>query len=613
MAIHGTATSRVRLPTAPTTHAGSSPTALFRRPSAAGCRLSSWTVPVLAVSVLPLKMASFPRNACKPQCLSYAPTCYLPSAQRKSKWAKRGKTPRRPLVRVCSCLLSSSLSTMAQSSEPAALDDPPSTPPRLRPKNLRAIAAVPEEGDQSYESEGDEPDASDDPNYEPTPVAQKTRKRRTKSFNKPFKRRNTSSSLLTAQRRNVDATIKALEPNATSVYCVVTRASASMTILEYAHVVPVSTRGDVLDKLEWVWNQGHGTFNVDTQRNVHPLDIVLHRYFDCTDGNTHNGWFWCPDNMTLILIMFRRYMGRELTSPPVPIPNVRCNPDELYGNIVDFKYRFIPFPSMRENWSIRKPTTFVSEFTPQTDVQQFHYPFTDLPVIILHVPYHFVIYDTGRKLFNFYKAMQPVPEQIMQDFSVEGSIALSLFAVWHIYGAWMNATPSQEWKSASGPTDIGTPGGQAGAGGHSSHDGGQSSGSHGPPNDTSGSPQGGPGPGAGGIGDDGHAPPSFLPPLGPNDSASCCDLSVDKEESGEEAQVDGTEDEEWEDPEYGEYLNAWVEDVWKATQDARQPPSCAQKAPSLARSQDTLVSGPPNGKDVLPRGLNASGPVVMST
>ena len=38
------------------------------------------------------------------------------------------------------------------------------------------------------------------------------------------------------------------------------------------------------------------------------------------------------------------------------------------------------------------------EFDSSTQVQQTWYPFRDLPDISLHLPYHFVICDTGKKL-----------------------------------------------------------------------------------------------------------------------------------------------------------------------------------------------------------------------
>ena len=102
---------------------------------------------------------------------------------------------------------------------------------------------VAEEDDQSSESEGKEADGSE---YEPSPDPPRTRKRRPQPLATPYKRRKTSSSLLTTQCRNVDDAVKALEPNATTVFCVVTKASAEMTILDYAHVVSVGTPDDVV-------------------------------------------------------------------------------------------------------------------------------------------------------------------------------------------------------------------------------------------------------------------------------------------------------------------------------------------------------------------------------
>ncbi|KAL1753048.1 hypothetical protein FB107DRAFT_264903, partial [Schizophyllum commune] len=429
---------------------------------------------------------------------------------------------------------------MAQSSQPTALYEPPSTPPLRRSRIKRAIMTVYEEDDQASKS-------ADGPEYEPSPDPPRTRKRRPQPLATPYKRRKTSSSLLTTQRRNVDDAVKAHEPNATTVFCVVTKASAEMTILGYAHVLSVGTPDDVLTKLEWVWNQECGTFNVDTRRNVHPLDTVIHRYFDRTDGNAYNGWFWCP--VDAVVLEMRDSWQDE----------VRHNPDSFYDQR-KFLYRLVPFPAMKQAWSIRRPADMLSEFKPSTQVQQSCYPFRDLPVISLHVPYHFVICDTGKKLQTFYKDMDPTLHQIEADFYVPHREAVYLKAVMTLYKLWMSSEPSAEWKSA-GPSNIGgDPEVQPDSGGTSGHG---ASGGQGRTDDAGGPPQGSSGQGAGGSGSGGLAPSPLLPPLGPGDSISCRDLAVGDGESGEEMQMD--DEEEWEDAEYGEYLQAWVEDVWEAT------------------------------------------------
>ena len=94
------------------------------------------------------------------------------------------------------------------------------------------------------------------------------------------------------------------------------------------------------------------------------------------------------------------------------------------------------------------------EFDSSTQVQQTWYPFRDLPDISLHLPYHFVICDTGKKLQTFYKDTDPTLQQFQADFHVPDLEAGLLKSVMDIYKLWMSSEPSAEWKSA-GPTNIG--------------------------------------------------------------------------------------------------------------------------------------------------------------
>ncbi|KAI0699914.1 hypothetical protein C8T65DRAFT_831723 [Cerioporus squamosus] len=391
-----------------------------------------------------------------------------------------------------------------------------------------------------------------------------------------------------------------------------------MSILEYAHVLPAATSDSVLDRLEWAWNMPHRTLNVDTRKNVHPL---LHRYFDRTDNNKHNGWFWFPaDDADIILDMQVFYVGRDTmpvaTAGP-SYPNVRRKPDEFYHNAKSFKYQLVPFPAMKSTWTVRKPIRF------------------DVPVISLHVPCHFVICDTAKKLVSFSEGVRPTFSQLVRDFpSLTKTLQrFTLLAVWDIYDAWMCARPDGEWMSTAGQLTTGGPGGGGhdGPGGPSSHSGGHHDpggpSSHGGGHDGPGGPSSyggghdgpgsshggneggggqdlpnendGPPQGASGAGD--HAFVQSISSLAPEDSASCCDVAPGKEESGEEAPEDEDSDdqEEWDDFEYSAWLEAWAEDVWEAMQEDASPPLCAQKAPSPSPSQETLVDVPASRLQVL--------------
>lgn len=469
----------------------------------------------------------------------------------------------------------------------------PSTPDRRIP---RAITTLLEE-DEFYESESEQ-DNSQDPDYEESSVARRKQRRPAKSHGTPFKRRKTYSSLLTTQRRNVDDAVKELESNSTRPYCVVTQASADMTILEYAYVVGAATPDVVLDKLEWVWNKVYCSFNVDTRKNIHPLDVAIHRYFDRTDGNRHNGWFWCPTDPQPILAMRRAYLGDILLQPKFN-PNMRRDPDEFYGSTKVFKYRLIPFPEMKGTWSVRRPNHFTTEFTSEIQVQQFYYPFGDLPVISLHVPYHFVVYDTGKKLASFYGGTEPTQVQLGNDFKIhpDSIEAIILLAIWQIYHAWMSVEPSSQWKSAPSQPGAGGPDSQDDSGGPYSPGGSKGGDGQGLPDENNGSPQGGSGPKEGNTDAGGYGPTQLLPSLGPEDSASCRDVGEVEEESDGQVPVDADEDEEWEDPEYGAWLEAWAEDVWKATQEDGPAHSPGHRTLSSSHSQVTLVGRPAASKD----------------
>ncbi|KAL1724440.1 hypothetical protein EV715DRAFT_285608 [Schizophyllum commune] len=171
-------------------------------------------------------------------------------------------------------------------------------------------------------------------------------------------------------------------------------------------------------------------------------------------------------------------------------------------------------------------------------------------------------------------------------------LATALGIIWDIYNTWVTVEPSSERKSTLRPAIDDAREGQGGSGEPSDHGESDGQGAH---HKTSG-PLDGPyglfddksSPSVdelklalSGTGNGGHSQPSPSPALRPTDSASCRDVAEGKGEGGgdmhacgnweaqadvqEEAQecVEGAEDEdeEWEDPEYGEYSKAWAEDV----------------------------------------------------
>ncbi|KAI5892922.1 uncharacterized protein SCHCODRAFT_02579841 [Schizophyllum commune H4-8] len=378
-----------------------------------------------------------------------------------------------------------------------------------------------------------------------------------------------TSSVSTAVRRRVDDAlrqIRVLPIEATTPTCAVTLACPDASTLYLEPDTPCS----VLDKLAWAWNKDRGSLkvNLDIQKNEHPLNTVISRYLNQTDCSKCSRWLLCPDDPDLLLDMYLRYLDSDILSPPVSNPNVRCDPNELYreSNVVDFKYRLLPLPFTRQSESIHGLAPPVSESAPQAQVSLTGHPFAkapaiqDLPAIILPIPYHFVIYDTGKKLESIYGATRPTLNRVVE--------------VFHVHIALAAIDDAREGQGGSGE-----PSGHDESGGQSALDDtyGLCDKSIPSTNDTGLASSS-----AGGVG---HSPLSLSPALRPSDFASCRDVAEGQGENGgdmhacekgdaqagvdEEAQEcgEGASDEEWEDQEYGEYLKAWAEDVWKATRE----------------------------------------------
>lgn len=59
---------------------------------------------------------------------------------------------------------------------------------------------------------------------------------------------------------------------------------------------------------------------------------------------------------------------------------------------------------MNESWSVRRYTGKLRGPLDPNLIQNSIYPFRDLPNFELHIPYHFVIVNTGKKLFQLYSS-----------------------------------------------------------------------------------------------------------------------------------------------------------------------------------------------------------------
>lgn len=253
-----------------------------------------------------------------------------------------------------------------------------------------------------------------------------------------------------------------------------------------------------------------------------------------------------------------------------------------------FRYRFVPFPAMETSWAVRQLNFPIKKFSPKTKVKQYYYPFETLRRITLHVPYHFVIFDTGRKLSKIYTSPDLLENKLEEDFPwLDAAELLALEAAKHIYEAWMASKPNwlkeasfNDEHTSGGSDDSGSPGSGDSSGDGSDADGSDTYDSDADGSDTERSDQNS-------SAQDGvHSQGMFeqgsrrariarragthSSSLAPEDSGSCVDTVEDFEDSDayeeEVRPEDEDSDEEYEDPEWLARLHAWVEEVCEASQ-----------------------------------------------
>lgn len=235
---------------------------------------------------------------------------------------------------------------------------------------------------------------------------------------------------------------------------------------------------------------------------------------------------------------------------------------------------------MEASWSVKHyAASTLGTFDPDL-VKYSVYPFNNLPHFELHVPYHFVIVNTGKKLFQLY-GKEEINFEI-DFYFLQPSDKNMMRAVRNIYVAWTMATPDRKWLSGEDYDDE-----QNSAAGWTHLCGGAES---------DGGPQGRGMPSSGKDGraqvqDD--AAGSFGATMGqrraaaesltPWDSASCLkafELVDEGNEEDEDKSFVDDEDDEYENEEFFRGLKQWASDVWTATH-----------SDSASDSEVTLVRG----------------------
>ncbi|TRM65272.1 hypothetical protein BD626DRAFT_216083 [Schizophyllum amplum] len=426
-----------------------------------------------------------------------------------------------------------------------------------------------------------------DPPYIPTPGKRKAAPNEPDPAHAlpPHKRRRKiAATIQTARKRAVDEEVKLQDPSVTKNYrtrCVVSRATDKLTLLEYVHVLPAATRSKKLDLLEWCWGLARYTLNVDSRKNIHPLRSSMHKWFDTTKDKKAIGWFWLPTDLLVLLSMHAFYVKGKKAHPEEP--DRQRDIGQFYANATSFEYRFIAFPEMATSWSVIQHDGH-STVADHSSVTFHHYPFSTMDPIQLHVPYHYVVANTGKKLRIRYDT-SPTMAELASDFPfLHADLALCMSLVWEIYDAWMHADPDPDWMKNGrrsgddhGGSSVPKGGGQLDQGDMSAHDAAADGRRR--SKDASEDSQGR------GVGAARSPEHESDHPLAPEDSASCRAVSEDSAERSiddEAPPVD--EEEEWEDPEYFDWMKTWVDDVWRATHSENLPPSGSDETANAGMS-----------------------------
>ena len=226
---------------------------------------------------------------------------------------------------------------------------------------------------------------------------------------------------------------------------------------------------------------------------------------------------------------------------------------------------------MNGSWSVRHYNGELRGPLHPELIQNSIYPFSDLPKFELHIPYHFVIVNTGKKLFQIWGLGKI---NFARDFPfLQGPQSAPTRTIMrilrNIYVTWTLATPDPKWFTGELYNEVNQepPINQRRQGGTGSDSGGQGKG--GPSGGKSGGTQvrnTDAAPSGGQIGRRRATAKS----LTPWDSASCIeplelvDGTQRRSDDEDEPFVDD-EEEEYEDEEFFNGLKQWVGNVWSAT------------------------------------------------
>ncbi|KAK7457136.1 hypothetical protein VKT23_010436 [Stygiomarasmius scandens] len=199
--------------------------------------------------------------------------------------------------------------------------------------------------------------------------------------------------------------------------------------VEYSHILPRATSSETLDFLGWAWNKGKDELWVHTHLNIQTIDVYYHRMFDS------GYWFWLPAKTHPVDKMYRHYVKQG---------KARADPTIFYNKSeTTFDYYYVPFEN-RKN-----PIPIIRYATMQIDssIEIFEHPYEEFPSVTMHVQPHFIIFDTGKKLYRKY-GKKPI---LQSDFPGVGGLFSSLEIIRDIYCAWKDAKPDWNLSSSRQP------------------------------------------------------------------------------------------------------------------------------------------------------------------
>ncbi|KAJ3483273.1 hypothetical protein NLJ89_g12076 [Agrocybe chaxingu] len=258
--------------------------------------------------------------------------------------------------------------------------------------------------------------------YDPK-TPQKPKPKRLKQLKQTPNARSTGDSIDSNQKKSADDRfLKANSllklPKCTKA-CAVTLQSEPGAGTEMCHIVArnKNTGPFRLSHFEFLWGIEYKEFCVDTSRNV-CVSANLHRAFD------EDSWALLPYDIGILSTMRLHYDSRTQNDPET---------STLYGKRKAFRYVLLPLSSPRFHMPIlRLRPPFV---VPQTAADMHIFPYDTLPVLILHIEPHFVIWNLGeifkrQGLTSKYIAGDPVLTPLRK-YDTALRDCLEIFEMWY--------------------------------------------------------------------------------------------------------------------------------------------------------------------------------------